>query len=102
MTLRERRDDAIADGEFGHAGADGGDLTRSVGQRDRVLLERTAKVLAGQDREIAEIQRRRTHPHEHLARSGGRPLALAAFEAVETRRTFGDREDLHDVLQSGA
>ena len=54
----------------------GGDLAGAIRQRNRVLRDRAAEILAGHDREIAEIQRSGAHAHEDLARAWARALAL--------------------------
>ena len=95
VALRECRDDAIAGLELRYAGPDGRDLAGPIRQRDRVLRQRAAKIFARDDREIAEVQRRGAHAHEHLPRAGARSLALGPFEPVESRGAFGNEEDFH-------
>jgi len=79
--LEEIADDAVACGEAGHAGTDGGDLARPVRQRHRVPLQHAAEVVAGDDGMVAIVQRRGMHADEQLAGPGRRHVALDQFEA---------------------
>ncbi len=81
-SLREQRRDAIADGDAGHAGADGFDLTGGARQRG-VDVGGQPRQLAGHEEEVAVIQGRRMYPHQRFARAGLGDRALLQLQRLD-------------------
>jgi hypothetical protein len=62
----------VADLEPRSSGTDRDDFARPIRQRDQVGLGRGAGVLALDGDQVAVVERRRPHAHQHLARTGRR------------------------------
>jgi hypothetical protein len=98
-SLEESAGNPVAGLESGDAFAHGSDLARTVRQRNGVARDRSAEIVAGDDRQVAIVQRSRAHAHQHLARTRFRvgPRRLVHF--VQARAALFDFENFHDPLQ---
>ncbi len=82
-SLHEAAGDAIADLDPRHARSDRDHLARAVGQRDQVGLGGGARIVAFDGDQVAVVERRRAHAHQHLARTGRRLRPLDQRQRID-------------------